>query len=63
MQKSMPRSEADESNVKRRQRIWPGMPTRGSRLVESLFVLFPVWLFIVIVLLGMLIGLFRSFVS
>jgi hypothetical protein len=43
-----------------RPRIWPGLPTRGSQMVESVFVLFPIWLVMFGSLVAVILSAFRS---
>jgi hypothetical protein len=59
----MTEPQRNESDNKRRPVNWPGLPTRGSQMVESLFVLFPVWLVVIGVLLAMFLSLIRSCVN
>jgi hypothetical protein len=56
----MTEPQHDKSDNKRRPVIWPGMPTRGSQSVESLFVLFPIWLVVIGFLFAVLMAIVQS---
>jgi len=50
----------NESTSPKPRRFWPGMPTRGTQFVESLFMMFPACIAIIGISLVILLGMVQS---
>ena len=52
--------ESVDSTIAKRPRVWPGMPTRNTKLVELLFVFFPIWVALIGIIAALLMPLIQS---
>jgi hypothetical protein len=55
-----PMTNQERPATPKKVRVWPGMPTRGTQMVESFVGFFPIWIALIGITLALLMPLIQS---